>query len=96
MKLLVTGGCGYKGSVLIPLLLADGHSVVSVDTQWFGNALPEHPQLTNLKLDVRDTDAIPLDGVEAIIHLANIANDPGRAQPHLELGGKCAGRAAAS
>ena len=31
---------------------------------------------TNLKLDVRDTDAIPLDDVEAIIHLANIANDP--------------------
>ena len=76
MKLLVTGGCGYKGSVLIPLLLADGHSVISIDTQWFGNVLPEHPQLTNLKLDVRDTDAIPLDGVEAIIHLANIANDP--------------------
>ena len=76
MKLLVTGGCGYKGTVLIPLLLADGHSVISVDTQWFGNALPEHPQLTNLKLDVRETDKIPLDGVDAVIHLANIANDP--------------------
>ena len=76
MKLLVTGGCGYKGSVLIPLLLADGHEVTSIDTQWFGNALPEHPQLTNLKQDIRDTDAIPLHGVDAIIHLANIANDP--------------------
>ena len=76
MKILVTGGCGYKGSVLIPLLLVDGHRVINIDTQWFGNALPEQPQLTNLKLDVRDTDAIPLDGVEAIIHLANIANDP--------------------
>ena len=59
MNLLVTGGCGYKGTVLIPLLLADGHNVISIDTQWFGNALPEHPQLTNLKLDVRETDAIP-------------------------------------
>ena len=76
MKLLVTGGCGYKGSVLVPLLLADGHEVVSIDTQWFGNHLQQHPKLTNLQLDIRDTDAIPLEGVEAIIHLANIANDP--------------------
>jgi nucleoside-diphosphate-sugar epimerase len=76
MKILVTGGCGYKGSVLVPLLLADGHEVVSVDTQWFGNYLREHPKLTNLRLDIRNTDAIPLDRVEAVIHLANIANDP--------------------
>jgi len=76
MKLLVTGGCGYKGSVLVPQLLADGHEVVSVDTQWFGNHLPQHANLTNLQLDIRDTDLIPLEGVEAIIHLANIANDP--------------------
>lgn len=76
MKLLVTGSCGYKGSVLIPLLLADGHSVIGIDTQWFGNGVPDHPQLTNLKLDVRNTNDIPLDGVDAIIHLANIANDP--------------------
>jgi len=76
MKILVTGGCGYKGSVLVPLLLADGHEILSVDTQWFGNYLPEHPNLTNLQLDIRDTDSIPLVGVEAIIHLANIANDP--------------------
>ena len=76
MKILVTGGCGYKGSVLVPLLLADGHEVFSVDTQWFGNYLPIHQQLTNLQLDIRDTDSIPLEGVEAIIHLANIANDP--------------------
>jgi nucleoside-diphosphate-sugar epimerase len=76
MKVLVTGGCGYKGSVLVPLLLDDGHEVVSVDTQWFGNHLPEHPKLTNIQLDIRDTDVIPLTGVQAVIHLANIANDP--------------------
>ena len=76
MKLLVTGGCGYKGSVLIPSLLADGHSVINVDLQWFGNTLPEHPRLTNIKNDIRDINSISLDGVEVIIHLANIANDP--------------------
>jgi nucleoside-diphosphate-sugar epimerase len=76
VNILVTGGCGYKGSVLVPLLLADGHEVISVDTQWFGNQLPHHPSLTNLQLDIRDTDAIPLKGVDAVIHLANIANDP--------------------
>ena len=76
MNILVTGGCGYKGSVLVPGLLADGHSVISVDTQWFGNALPDHPRLKNLKLDIQNTDAIPLDGIDTVIHLANIANDP--------------------
>ena len=76
MKILVTGGCGYKGSVLIPELLKDGHKIVSIDTQWFGNGLPNHPNLENIKLDVRDVENIPLENVEAVIHLANIANDP--------------------
>ena len=76
MKILVTGGCGYKGSVLIPMLIADGHTVINVDTQWFGNNLDNNPNLTNLKMDIREIDKVPLEGVEAIIHLANIANDP--------------------
>lgn len=76
MKVLVTGACGYKGSVLVPKLLAAGHTVTAIDTQWFGNYLPEHPQLTVLKQDVRDVEAIDLTDVEAIIHLASVANDP--------------------
>jgi len=77
MKILLTGGCGYIGSVLTPLLLGDGHEVCVVDTQWFGNHLAPHPHLTVLKQDTRNVDAIPLAGVEIVIHLANIANDPG-------------------
>ena len=76
MKILVTGGCGYKGSVLIPELLQDGHKIVCIDTQWFGNSLPNHPNLENIKQDVRDVENIPFDNVEVVIHLANIANDP--------------------
>ena len=76
MNILVTGGSGYKGSVLIPELLNDGHKVFSVDTNWFGDNLLSHPNLTKIKTDIRDIDSIPLDGIESIIHLANIANDP--------------------
>ena len=76
MRLLVTGGCGYIGTVLTGRLLEDGHHVTVVDTQWFGNHLEEHPDLVVLEQDVRDSRAIPLDGIDAILHLANIANDP--------------------
>jgi len=76
MKILVTGGCGYKGHVLIPKLLSEGHEVVSFDIQWFGNFLESHVNLSVIKGDVRNIDEIPLDGVDCIIHLASIANDP--------------------
>ena len=77
MKILITGGCGFVGTVLTEQLLRDGHQITVVDTQWFGNHLKPHTQLLVLKQDSRDVDSIPLKGVEAIIHLANIANDPG-------------------
>lgn len=76
MKFIVTGGCGYKGHVLIPKLLLRGYSIDVIDTTWFGNFLPVHPNLRVLKQDVRDVDSINLDGVDGIIHLSSIANDP--------------------
>ena len=76
MNILVTGGCGYKGSVLIPMLLEDGHRVTSIDTQWFGNYLKDHENLKNIKMDIRDIDLSHLKGIDTIVHLANIANDP--------------------
>lgn len=75
-KVLVTGATGYKGSVLVPKLLNKGYQVIAFDTQWFGNFLPEHENLTVVKGSVIDTQSIPLNGVDAIIHLASIANDP--------------------
>ena len=76
MNIFVTGGCGYKGSVLVPRLLAQGHSVKVFDCQWFGNHLPEHPDLTLVKGDIRHIKAIDLVGSDAVIHLAAVANDP--------------------
>ena len=76
MKILVTGGCGYKGHVLIPKLLINGHEVIAFDIQWFGNFLKPHSNLKVVKGDVRNIDEIPLEGVECVIHLASIANDP--------------------
>ncbi len=76
MRVLVTGACGYKGTVLVPKLLEHGHEVLAFDIQWFGNHLLPHPRLEVVKGDVRDTGSIDLDGVEAIIHLSSVANDP--------------------
>lgn len=76
MKILITGGCGYKGSVLIPSLLDEGHMVVNVDTQWFGDNLEKHPNLENIKIDIRDLSNFKLTGIDSVIHLANVANDP--------------------
>jgi nucleoside-diphosphate-sugar epimerase len=76
MKLFVTGACGYKGSVLVPKLLRAGHQVVAFDAQWFGNELQPHPDLKVVKGDVRNPDEIDLTGIDAIIHLSSVANDP--------------------
>lgn len=76
MKVLVTGGCGYVGSVLTQSLLADGHDVIVVDLHWFGNFLPAHERLAVYCEDIRHAERLPMEGVEAVIHLANVANDP--------------------
>jgi nucleoside-diphosphate-sugar epimerase len=75
-KILVTGGAGYVGSVLVPELLAQGKSVRVLDTFWFGNALPKHPNLELVKADIRQGDPAWLDDVEGVIHLAGLSNDP--------------------
>jgi nucleoside-diphosphate-sugar epimerase len=76
MHVLVTGGCGYKGTILVPKLLARGYQVTVVDTMWFGNFLAPHDRLKVIRGDVRNTDDVPLKGVDVVIHLASVANDP--------------------
>jgi nucleoside-diphosphate-sugar epimerase len=76
MNILVTGACGYKGSVLVPKLIERGHKVRAFDIQWFGNFLRPHPNLELVRGDVRNPDEIDLGGIDAIIHLSSVANDP--------------------
>ena len=76
MKILLTGGCGYIGTNLTEALLDLGHYVTVVDIMWFGNYLNPHKNLNIIQSDIRDIDAIPMKGIDTIIHLANIANDP--------------------
>lgn len=76
MKIIVTGGCGYKGHILIPKLLSNGHFVKVIDTCWFGNYLKEHKNLIVLKKDVRNLKLDDVNGYDIIIHLSSIANDP--------------------
>jgi nucleoside-diphosphate-sugar epimerase len=79
---LVTGGAGYVGSVLVPKLLAEGHTVRVLDTYWFGDdvlsSVAGHPRLTEIKGDMRDRETLErgVKGATAVIHLACISNDP--------------------
>jgi len=80
--ILVTGGAGYVGSALVPDLLKRGYRVKVVDLFWYGHdALPEtgrHPGLELVNLDIRDSARLKreLEGIDAVIHLACISNDP--------------------
>jgi nucleoside-diphosphate-sugar epimerase len=49
---------------------------VAFDIMWFGNFLRPHPKLKVVKGDVRNIDEVPLEGIEAIVHLSSVANDP--------------------
>ena len=76
-KILVTGGCGYVGTVLVNKLIENNYFVDVIDTQWFGNKLEDNPKLKIYKNDIRDIESIDFSNIDTVFHLANIANDPG-------------------
>ena len=76
MNILVTGGGGYKGSILIPKLLKLGFKVTVLDLFWFGNYLNQSKNLTIINEDIRNIKKVDLSNFNLIIHLASIANDP--------------------
>lgn len=76
MKIIITGGCGYKGHIIVPKLLEKNHKVKVIDLCWFGNYLEKHPNLEILKKDVRNLSLEDISGFDVVIHLSSIANDP--------------------
>ena len=74
MRVLVAGGAGYIGSVLSPLLHGHGYDVVVVDLLWFGNHLPAGIHV--IQRDLFDLKEDDLRGVEQMIFLAGLSNDP--------------------
>ncbi len=81
-NILVTGGAGYVGSVLIPKLLKKGYKVTVLDLYIYGehvlDAVKDDPNLRQVKGDIRDRALLEkeLKGIDAVIHLACISNDP--------------------
>jgi nucleoside-diphosphate-sugar epimerase len=78
-RLLVTGHRGYIGAVLVPMLESLGHEVVGVDSELY-RGCDFRPvaadRIPMLAADVRDLRAADLGGVEGVIHLAALSNDP--------------------
>lgn len=82
MRIVVTGGAGYIGSVLVPALLEDGHKVTVLDNLLYGgNTLAtcaRYPTFTFSRSDVRDANAIRphLKDADAVINLAALVGAP--------------------
>lgn len=78
-RVLVTGGAGYVGGVLVPHLLSLGYAVTVYDILFFSRlGLPNHPDLTVVEGDIRDTARLAraFNGIDTVLHLACISNDP--------------------
>ena len=78
MKVLVTGHNGYIGSVMVRVLQAAGHEVTGLDSYLFEGCTfgDEQPDVPALRIDLRDVDVPQLRGIDAVVHLAAISNDP--------------------
>lgn len=79
MRILITGTEGYIGSLLPPLLVERGHDVVGVDTGYYAEARlydPPSAPFTRIREDIRRLGPPHLEGIDAVVHLAELSNDP--------------------
>jgi nucleoside-diphosphate-sugar epimerase len=86
LKVLITGGAGYIGSVLSRQLINRGYDVTILDTFFFGeDSIKDiRDRVKVVKGDIRDVGAEVFDGIDAVINMAAISNDPsGELRPEL-------------
>ncbi len=78
MRVLLTGHQGYLGTVMAPVLAAAGHEVVGLDAGLFADCVlgPQPADPPGPRVDLRDLTADHVAGVDAVIHLAALSNDP--------------------
>lgn len=78
MRVLVTGHKGYIGTVLTPMLLERGYEVLGLDSDLFEECTFGAPpvDVPEIRKDIRDVEAADLEGVDAVMHLAGLSNDP--------------------
>ena len=76
-KVLITGGLGYLGSVIAPHLGRNGCDVTILDTGFFKDAiLTPPPAVKTVFKDARDINESDVKGIDAVLHLAGVSNDP--------------------
>ena len=78
-KIFITGGAGYVGAELVPLLIENGFEITVLDLMIYGeDVLDKHAKLNVIKGDIRDREILKqsIPGHEVVIHLACISNDP--------------------
>lgn len=78
MNVLVTGDKGYIGTVMVPMLIAAGHTVVGLDSDLFENCTfgDTLPNIRTIRKDIRDVEPEDFEGFDAVLHLAGLSNDP--------------------
>ena len=78
MHILVTGNEGYIGAVLVEMLVARGYQVTGLDTAYYADCelYPALKMSKQIRKDVRDARPEDFKGIDAVIHLAALSNDP--------------------
>ncbi|MBV8699056.1 MAG: NAD(P)-dependent oxidoreductase [Bradyrhizobium sp.] len=80
MRVMVTGHQGYIGTVMVPMLLQSGHDVIGLDSDLYEDCTfqggGEIATVPGIRKDIRDVGREDLEGLDAVIHLAALSNDP--------------------